>query len=52
VHVFLQKLSSFEILWASLSASDFALQATTGQDDPTSRACRFYRICCVMRHLQ
>ena len=27
-------------LWASLSASDFALRATTGQDDPTWRASR------------
>jgi hypothetical protein len=27
-------------LWASLSASDFALRATTGQDDPTGRASR------------
>ena len=24
-------------LWISLSTSDFALRATTGQDDPTSR---------------
>ena len=27
-------------LWASLSASDFALRATTGQDDPTGRESR------------
>ena len=32
--------SSIFTLWASLSASDFALRATTGQDDPTGRASR------------
>jgi hypothetical protein len=40
---------SFMTLWASLSASDFALLATTGQDDPTGRDfpfCRIYGVRC------
>jgi hypothetical protein len=30
--------------WASLAASDFALRATTGQDDPTGRGTEMYNV--------
>jgi hypothetical protein len=43
-------------LWASLSASDFALRAATGQDDPTRRESRktsdpaLFRLRRTLRH--